>query len=61
MTAGAALSEELGKAKKAEEEVKSRGDRIKTLEEELRQVNFIKKAIIIYFLLRFGMANVINI
>jgi len=38
VTAGAALSEELGKAKKAEEEVKSRGDRIKTLEEELRQV-----------------------
>ena len=38
--AGAALSEELGKAKKAEEEAKTKGERIKTLEEELRQVSY---------------------
>ncbi len=36
--AGAALSEELGKAKKSGEDAKTKGERIKTLEEELRQV-----------------------
>ena len=38
VVAGANLSSELEKAKKIEDEFKTRADRIKSLEEELRQV-----------------------